>query len=66
MQDAMWSTPVGAIFMLGQDSSQVRQVPIENSRWHTWCWSAGRFGDQGMMTSVEETTRTDVTGIPSR
>jgi hypothetical protein len=32
--------------------------------WHT-CAPAGR-DDQGMMTSVEETTRTDVTGIPSR
>jgi hypothetical protein len=30
------------------------------------CRPAGRFGDQGMMTSVEEMTRTDVTGIPSR
>jgi hypothetical protein len=28
--------------------------------------SRDRGGDQGMMTSVEETTRTDVTGIPSR
>lgn len=28
--------------------------------------TVSRFGDQGMMTSVEETTRTEVTGIPSR